>query len=218
MKLRKAVILIFITFISILLTSICNISNAAVGDKYFSAKSIQRDNYSYRADEKTIWRIYETNSTSNTPKDEGQTIFCLHRDVGLGADFGSSTPTRIEYDRFFNFRDDGMLEEIQKALPSFTEHDYKRLVWLFDHAYIAPKDSSEEEVAHAQRKRLLEAAGISDGILTEAGTNVVIGSGSDVYFIDITDEEIDDIIGVIQQMIVWHIVGDYDSSTTLEIH
>lgn len=83
MKLKKAVILIVMTFIFILLNSVCNISNAAVGDKYFSAKSIYRDSYSYQADEKTVWRIYETSSSSSTPRNEGQTAYCLHRGVGL---------------------------------------------------------------------------------------------------------------------------------------
>lgn len=83
MRLKKVIILSFITFISILLTSICNISNAGVGDKYFSAKSIYRDNYSYQADEKTVWRIYETSSSSSTPRNEEQTAYCLHRGVGL---------------------------------------------------------------------------------------------------------------------------------------
>ena len=68
-----------------------------------------------------------------------------------------------------------MLEEIQKALPDLTEHDYNRLVWLFDHIYIPPQDSSAEDEAHAYKKTLLENAGIGNGILYEAGTNVVVG-------------------------------------------
>ena len=111
-----------------------------------------------------------------------------------------------------------MLEEIQKALPDLTEHDYNRLVWLFDHIYIPPQDSSAEDEAHAYKKTLLENAGIGNGILYEAGTNVVVGSGSDIYYIDTTDEELDDIIDVVQQMVIWNIIGDYSDSSNLEIH
>ena len=111
-----------------------------------------------------------------------------------------------------------MLEEIQKALPDLTEHDYNRLVWLFDHIYIPPQDTSEETEAHAYKKTLLEKAGIEDGILSQAGTNVVVGSGSDIYYIDTTDEELDDIIDVVQQMAIWNIIGDYANDSYLEIH
>ena len=217
MKIKKIITLILMMLLFVLLTGMISISNA-VSSKWFNAKSIYRDNYSYQADEKTIWRLYETSSSSNNPKNGEQTIFCLHRGVGLGSDFGSATPERIEYDSYFDFKSENMLEELQKALPNLTEHDYKRLVWIFDHAYVAPKDSSEEEEAHAYKKVLLENAGIVNGILTEAGTNVVIGSGSDVYYIDTTDEELDDIIDVVQQMAVWNIVGDYANDTSLEIH
>ena len=38
-------------------------------------------------------------------------------------------------------------------------HIYKRLVWIFDHAYVAPKNSSEEAEAHEQRKLLIPWCG-----------------------------------------------------------
>ena len=218
MKIKKTLMLILGVIIFTVLAGIFTISNAATGSKYFSAKSIYRDSYSYQADEKTVWRIYETSSSSSTPRNEGQTAYCLHRGVGLGSDFGSATPERIEYDSYFDFKSENMLEELQKALPNLTEHDYNRLVWLFDHIYIPPQDSSAEDEAHAYKKTLLENAGIGNGILYEAGTNVVVGSGSDIYYIDTTDEELDDIIDVVQQMVIWNIIGDYSDSSNLEIH
>jgi uncharacterized repeat protein (TIGR01451 family) len=217
MKLKKVLTLLLSAAMVILLTGLFNVSNAASGDKWFNARSIYRDNYTYRADEKTVWRLYESTGSSNTPKNEGQTIFCLHRGVGLGSDFGSSTPERVNYNRYFNFKSSSMLNEIQKALPNLTEHDYKRLVWIFDHAYVAPKDSSEEADAHAYKAILLQNAGINDSVLAEAGTNYVAGSGQQLYEIDFTDEEIDDIIDVVQQMAVWNVVGDYVGNS-LEIH
>lgn len=218
MKLKKLLTLLLSALVVVTIAGVFNISNAASGDKWFNARSIYKDNYSYRADGKTIWRLYESSASSNTPKNEGQTIFCLHRGVGLGSDFGSGTPDRVNYNRYFDFKSSDMLSELQKALPDLTEHDYKRLVWIFDHAYVAPKDSSEEEDAHAYKKILLQNAGINDSILAEAGTNYVAGSGSQLYEIDFTDEEIDDIIGVVQQMAVWNVVGDYTDSNNLEIH
>ena len=218
MKLKKVLTLILSTLAIVTLAGLFNVSNAANGDKWFNARSIYKDNYSYRADGKTIWRVYESTATSNTPKNEGQTIFCLHRGVGLGSDFGSGTPERVNYNKYFDFKSSDMLNELQKALPDLTEHDYKRLVWIFDHAYVAPKNSSEEAEAHEQKKLLLQNAGIRDSILAEAGTNYVAGSGAQIYEIDFTDEEIDDIIGVVQQMAVWNVVGDYSDSNNLEIH
>ena len=218
MKLKKVLTLILSTLAIVILAGLFNVSNAANGDKWFNARSIYKDNYSYRADGKTIWRVYESTATSNTPKNEGQTIFCLHRGVGLGSDFGSGTPERVNYNKYFDFKSSDMLNELQKALPDLTEHDYKRLVWIFDHAYVAPKNSSEEAEAHEQRKLLIQNAGIRDSILAEAGTNYVAGSGAQIYEIDFTDEEIDDIIGVVQQMAVWNVVGDYSDSNNLEIH
>ena len=218
MKLKKVLTLILSTLAIVILAGLFNVSNAANGDKWFNARSIYKDNYSYRADGKTIWRVYESTATSNTPKNEGQTIFCLHRGVGLGSDFGSGTPERVNYNKYFDFKSSDMLNELQKALPDLTEHDYKRLVWIFDHAYVAPKNSSEEAEAHEQKKLLLQNAGIRDSILAEAGTNYVAGSGAQIYEIDFTDEEIDDIIGVVQQMAVWNVVGDYSDSNNLEIH
>ena len=218
MKLKKVLTLILSTLAIVTLAGLFNVSNAANGDKWFNARSIYKDNYSYRADGKTIWRVYESTATSNTPKNEGQTIFCLHRGVGLGSDFGSGTPERVNYNKYFDFKSSDMLNELQKALPDLTEHDYKRLVWIFDHAYVAPKNSSEEAEAHKQKKLLLQNAGIRDSILAEAGTNYVAGSGAQIYEIDFTDEEIDDIIGVVQQMAVWNVVGDYSDSNNLEIH
>ena len=218
MKLKKVLTLILSTLAIVTLAGLFSVSNAANGDKWFNARSIYKDNYSYRADGKTIWRVYESTATSNTPKNEGQTIFCLHRGVGLGSDFGSGTPERINYNKYFDFKSSDMLNELQKALPNLTEHDYKRLVWIFDHAYVAPKNSSEEADAHAYKKVLLQNAGIRDSILAEAGTNYVAGSGAQLYEIDFTDEEIDDIIGVVQQMAVWNVVGDYSDSNNLEIH
>ena len=218
MKLKKVLTLILSTLAIVILAGLFNVSNAANGDKWFNARSIYKDNYSYRADGKTIWRVYESTATSNTPKNEGQTIFCLHRGVGLGSDFGSGTPERVNYNKYFDFKSSDMLNELQKALPDLTEHDYKRLVWIFDHAYVAPKNSSEEAEAHKQKKLLLQNAGIRDSILAEAGTNYVAGSGAQIYEIDFTDEEIDDIIGVVQQMAVWNVVGDYSDSNNLEIH
>ena len=170
MKIKKIITLILMMLLFVLLTGMISISNA-VSSKWFNAKSIYRDNYSYQADEKTIWRLYETSSSSNNPKNGEQTIFCLHRGVGLGSDFGSATPERIEYDSYFDFKSENMLEELQKALPNLTEHDYKRLVWIFDHAYVAPKDSSEEEEAHAYKKVLLENAGI--GIVMQGAAEYI---------------------------------------------
>ena len=53
MKIKKTLMLILGVIIFTVLAGIFTISNAATGSKYFSAKSIYRDSYSYQADEKT---------------------------------------------------------------------------------------------------------------------------------------------------------------------
>ena len=57
MKLKKVLTLILSTLAIVILAGLFNVSNAANGDKWFNARYIYKDNYSYRADVKTIWRV-----------------------------------------------------------------------------------------------------------------------------------------------------------------
>lgn len=68
MKLRKIITLLLSAVAVVTLAGLFNVSNAASGDKWFNAMSIYRDKYTYKADGKTIWRLYESSASSNTPK------------------------------------------------------------------------------------------------------------------------------------------------------
>ena len=63
MKLRKIALVILITLLSIMLMSNLNVSNAAEGSKYLTIKMLRKSGYGYKALEKNVWKIVETDSS-----------------------------------------------------------------------------------------------------------------------------------------------------------
>ena len=188
MKLRKILAVITITLLAVLMTSILNVSNAATGSKYLGIKMLRKSGYGYKALEKNVWKIVETNSSGSTFNYDS-TIYCLKGGPGFGSgDFGSGEPVVREYTRYFDMKDpDSIPSTYQKALPDVNSDTYKALLWLLENVYVAPASnatSEEREQAAEYRNMLLEAAGLSGSYLT------------------------DDDIDVVQQLAIWHFTND----------
>ena len=188
MKLRKILAVITITLLAVLMTSILNVSNAATGSKYLGIKMLRKSGYGYKALEKNVWKIVETNSSGSTFNYDS-TIYCLKGGPGFGSgDFGSGEPVVREYTRYFDMKDsDSIPSAYQKALPDVNSDTYKALLWLLENVYVAPASnatSEEREQAAEYRNMLLDAAGLSGSYLT------------------------DDDIDVVQQLAIWHFTND----------
>ncbi len=195
MKFKKIAVFIIITLLAVLMLGQINISNAATGSKYLGIKMLRQSGFGYKALEKNIWKIVETNS-SGTSANYDSTIYCLKGGPGFGSgEFGSGSPTVRQYTRYFDMKDpDSIPSTYQNALPDVNSNTYKALLWLLENVYVAPKStasSSEKQEAKEYREQLLERAGIAGGYLT------------------------DDDIDAVQQLAVWHFTNDdtYDAGT-----
>ena len=193
MKLNKIAAFIIITLLAVLMLGQLNISNAATGSKYLGIKMLRKSGFGYKALEKNIWKIVETNS-SGTSANYDNTIYCLKGGPGFGSgEFGSGSPIVREYTRYFDMKDpDSIPSTYQNALPDVNSNTYKALLWLLENVYVAPKStasSAEIQEAEEYRELLLEKAGIAGGYLT------------------------DDDIDAVQQLAVWHFTNDdvYDA-------
>ena len=193
MKLKKIAMIIIMTLLALILVGSLNVSNAAIGSKYLGIKMLRQSGFGYKALEKNIWKIVETNS-SGTSANYDNTIYCLKGGPGFGSgEFGSGSPTVREYTRYFDMKDsDSIPSTYQNALPDVNSNTYKALLWLLENVYVAPKStasSTERQEAAEYRELLLEQAGISGGYLT------------------------DDDIDAVQQLAVWHFTNDdaYDA-------
>ena len=193
MKLKKVAISIVIAIVTVLLLSILNISYAATGSKYLGIKMLRESGYGYKALEKNVWKIVETNS-SGTSANYDNTIYCLKGGPGFGSgDFGSGDPVVREYTRYFDMKDPNSIPETYKnALPDVNSDTYKALLWLLENVYQIPSNSAsqeEKEEAAEYREFLLKEAGLEGSYLT------------------------DDDIDVVQQLAVWHFTNDdvYDA-------
>ena len=77
-------------------------SKAATGSRYLTIKQLRASGYGYKALEKNIWKICESNS-SGTVTNYDHTIYCVKGGAGFGSSaFGSGTPTVREYTRYFD--------------------------------------------------------------------------------------------------------------------
>ena len=70
MKLRKVSLILVITIAMLMIASIFSASYAATGSKYLKLKQLRASGYGYKALEKNVWKIVETdsNGTGNTYK------------------------------------------------------------------------------------------------------------------------------------------------------
>ena len=182
MRLKKIALVLIMTLISIISISALNVVNAAEGSKYLTIKMLRESGYGYKALEKNVWKIVETNS-SGTTADYSSTIYCLKGGPGFGSsEFGTGNPTVRHYTRYFDMKDPSSIPSPNvDALPDVNSNTYKALLWLLENVYVPESTSAEE-----YRDILLDNAGLT-------GTNL-------------TDDDID----VVQQLAIWHFTNGGD--------
>ncbi len=183
MKKIKGVILILAMMLMIILTmGNFNEVNAATGSKYLTIKMLRESGYGYKALEKNVWKIVETNS-SGTTADYSSTIYCLKGGPGFGSsEFGSGNPTVRHYTRYFDMKDPSSIPSpYVDALPDVNSNTYKALLWLLENIYVPESTGAEE-----YREMYIDNAGLR-------GTNL-------------TDDDID----VVQQLAIWHFTNGGD--------
>ena len=166
-------------------------SKAATGSRYLTIKQLRSSGYGYKALEKNIWKICESNS-SGTVTNYDHTIYCVKGGAGFGSStFGSGTPTVREYTRYFDLKDKASIpSSYADLIPVFSNGNYGKLVALLENIYVAPKSNAtteERNTASEYRKLLLKNAGLE-------GSNI-------------TDDDID----AVQQLAVWHFTNPGDA-------
>lgn len=193
MRLKRLIAVFITTMIAIFAFGMLNVSSAATGSKYLGIKILRESGFGYKALEKNVWKIVETNKSGNT-YDYDSTIYCLKGGPGFGSgDFGSGNPVVREYTKYFDMKDpDSIPGKYQDALPDVNSNTYKALLWLLENVYVpAPANASSDEEREAEdyREFLLEQAGLTGTYLT------------------------DDDIDVVQQLAVWHFTNndEYDA-------
>ena len=188
MKLRKVSLILVITIAMLMIASIFSASYAATGSKYLKLKQLRASGYGYKALEKNVWKIVETdsNGTGNTYK----TIYCLKGGPGFNGAFSGANDTSPvrHYTQYFDMKNPSSItSDYTDAIPAINSTTYKSLVWLLDNVYVAPLTVSDAEQATEYREELLKLAGIS-------------GSS-------ITDDDID----VVQQLAVWYFTNNAEN-------
>ena len=188
MKLRKVSLILVITIAMLMIASIFSASYAATGSKYLKLKQLRASGYGYKALEKNVWKIVETdsNGTGNTYK----TIYCLKGGPGFNGAFSGANDTSPvrHYTQYFDMKNPSSItSDYTDAIPAINSTTYKSLVWLLDNVYVAPLTVSDAEQAAEYREELLKLAGIS-------------GSS-------ITDDDID----VVQQLAVWYFTNNAEN-------
>ena len=166
-------------------------SKAATGSRYLTIKQLRASGYGYKALEKNIWKICESNS-SGTVTNYDHTIYCVKGGAGFGSSaFGSGTPTVREYTRYFDLKNKSSIpSSYANLIPVFSNGNYSKLVKLLENIYIAPKANAtteERQTASEYRDLLLKKAGLEDS--------------------SITDDDID----AVQQLAVWHFTNPGDA-------
>jgi len=188
MKLRKVSLILIITVAIMMIASVFSVSYATIDSGYLTIKQLRASGYGYKALEKNIWKICESNS-SGTTVNYNHTIYCLKGGPGFGStNFGSGTPKARPYTKSFNMKNPSSITgSYASAIPSTTSNTYKSLLWLLENVYVAPKSTAstaEREAATEYRNLLLERAGIVGGYIT------------------------DDDIDAVQQLAVWHFTNN----------
>jgi len=191
MKLKKLALIIVATLITISIFSVCFKAYANtsgnIGSMYLDITMFRSSGYGYKALEKNIWKIIETNS-SGTTKDYSKTIYCLKGGPGFGSGaFGSGDTEHRHYTRYFDMKNPSEIPSPYiNALPDTTSATYKSLIWLLEHVYVAPKtNATPEEIQKASEYKSI--------LMQEANVGTYI-----------TDDDID----AVQQLAVWHFTNN----------
>ena len=188
MKLKRRLVLIILIFLAMFLLGFSNGVNAETGSKYLGIKILRESGFGYKALEKNVWKIVESNQSGSTFNYDS-TIYCLKGGPGFGSgDFGSGDPIIREYTRYFDMKNpDSIPTEYKKSLPDVNSDTYKALLWLLENVYVSASSNAsldEKQDAKEYRDYLLEQAGLSGSQLT------------------------DDDIDVVQQLAIWHFTNN----------
>ena len=203
MKLKKIAIMLCVILITIIGASFSNVVNAETVNpgKYLKIVVLRKSGYGYKAIDKVIWKIVETDSRGAT-KNFDNTIYCIKGGPG----FGSQDYTEEEkyYSEKFNMKDpDSITSPYRESLPDPDSSSYKSLLWVLEHAYIAPKENAtkeEEEQAEEYKNLLLEKVKAYD----EEKYGTLEDVDNQIY---LEDDDID----VVQQLAIWHFTNTGDS-------
>ena len=191
MKLKKIALIIILTLLTVLATSIFNVSNAATDSTgmYLKIRLLRESGFGYKVgNNKNVWKIVETNSSGATYNFDN-TIYCLRGGPGFGSGdmlTGQGSITQRHYTEYFNMKDPSSITgRYANAIPDVNSSEYKSLLWLLENIYIPTSDTEE------YRNQYLRNAGLSGSYLT--------------------DEDID----AVQQLAIWHFTNDddYDMGT-----
>ena len=152
-------------------------SKAATGSRYLTIKQLRASGYGYKALEKNIWKICESNS-SGTVTNYDHTIYCVKGGAGFGSSaFGSGTPTVREYTRYFDLKNKSSIpSSYANLIPVFSNGNYSKLVKLLENIYIAPKANAtteERQTASEYRDLLLKKAGLENSSITDDDIDAV---------------------------------------------
>lgn len=180
---RKIVLIILLTFIFILVAGTFNTISARTENKWFGLELYRESGNGYIVNEKNVWEIcsYGTGTTPSAVADHSETIYCLRAGIGFGSEnWGNSVTEKKLYTSSFDMKQEKIPEEYLTVLPE--GENYKKMLWILDNTYVAPKTQQEEQAATEYKKQLLAKAGIPESE------------------IKLTDEDID----AAQQLAIWY--------------
>lgn len=160
---RKIVLIILLTFIFILVAGTFNTISARTENKWFGLELYRESGNGYIVNEKNVWEIcsYGTGTTPSAVADHSETIYCLRAGIGFGSEnWGNSVTEKKLYTSSFDMKQEEIPEEYLTVLPE--GENYKKMLWILDNAYVAPKTQQEEQAATEYKKQLLAKAGIPE--------------------------------------------------------
>ena len=99
---------------------------------------------------------------------------CLRAGIGFGSNnWGSSETEKKLYTSSFDMKQEKIPAEYLSVLPE--GETYKKMLWILDNSYVAPKTAQEQNTANEYKNKLLEKAGIpqSENKLTDEDIDAV---------------------------------------------
>ena len=176
MKLKKKNVLILLTLMFILMTSMFSMVSARTENKWFGLELLRESGNGYIVNGKNVWEIcsYGTGTTPSAVADHSETIYCLRAGIGFGSNnWGSSETEKKLYTSSFDMKQEKIPAEYLSVLPE--GETYKKMLWILDNSYVAPKTAQEQNTANEYKNKLLEKAGIpqSENKLTDEDIDAV---------------------------------------------
>ena len=176
MKLKKKNVLILLTLMFILMTSMFSMVSARTENKWFGLELLRESGNGYIVNGKNVWEIcsYGTGTTPSAVADHSETIYCLRAGIGFGSNnWGNSETEKKLYTSSFDMKQEKIPAEYLSVLPE--GETYKKMLWILDNSYVAPKTAQEQNTANEYKNKLLEKAGIpqSENKLTDEDIDAV---------------------------------------------